>query len=58
MEDTPSEITMEMRLPWCKPEVTRLTVSLDTGAGKGSQTDCVTHSALFHDPACEHSADL
>ncbi len=34
----------EPRLPWHKPEVERLNVSLDTGFTKGSVTDAGTGS--------------
>ena len=38
------EKTVEERLPWHKPEVERLTVSLDTKFNGGSSTDGFTGS--------------
>lgn len=41
MDNDPTEPKTEERLPWHKPEVRRLVVSLDTKGGAGSPTDGV-----------------
>jgi hypothetical protein len=42
-----AELNAQDRLPWHKPEVQRLTVSLDTRNAKGSGEDSETHGLLF-----------
>jgi hypothetical protein len=44
MDNNLPEKTVEERLPWHKPEVERLNVSLDTRIRGGSVTDGVTGS--------------
>jgi len=48
MDNNLPENAVEERLPWHKPEVERLNVSLDTKFREGSNTDGVTGSAPLY----------
>jgi len=39
----------EQQLPWRKPEIERLVISLDTGNSKGSGPDFETHGPMIID---------
>lgn len=45
----PSSAKTETRLPWHKPEIQRITVSLDTSAGGGSDIDSLGGSIFNSD---------